>query len=60
MNTTLVGSQFGDEGKGRMTEVLGADPWRFRVRVPLDGAALAAELDHHLEVVESRTDPAEE
>ena len=43
----------------RTTEVLSTDPWRFRVRVPLDGAALVAELDHHLEVVESRTEPAE-
>ena len=38
------------------TTLLGTEPWRFRVRVPLEGAELVAELDDELDVVESRTE----
>ena len=40
------------------TEVLDTDPWRFRVRVPLEGDVLVAELDETLDVVETRTESA--
>ncbi len=38
------------------TEVLRTDPWRFRVRVPLDGDVLVVDLDERLAVVETRTE----
>ena len=41
------------------TEVLDRNPWRFRVRVPLAGETLVAEIDGHLDVAESRVESAE-
>ena len=36
------------------TEILGTDPWRFTVRIPLAGNVLVAELDNNLDVIETR------
>lgn len=38
------------------TEVRSTDPWRFRVRVPLDSEVLVVELNEDLAVVETRTE----
>ena len=41
------------------TEVLDTDPWRFRVRVPLEGTELVAVLDENLDVAETRTESSQ-
>lgn len=38
---------------GETTTILETDPWRFSVRVPLDGEELVVELDEELDVVNS-------